>query len=99
MTFEELQEIGASMSAEELTESLHSLTKDRRFAALVQMLRNWKETTADQASAPKYAGNHGLLAHAAGARSACTELEAHIRAACVAPAKRKGRNPPPPPEE
>lgn len=99
MNLEELRAIGAQMSNDELQASLHALTQDRRFAAVVEIIRREKELASDSSSQLKFASEHGCLAHAAGVRYAHLELENKLRAACVPRKARKIKNPPPDPEE
>lgn len=99
MTFEQLKAIGAGMSPAEQQASLHALTQDRRFAAVVQIITTEKELASDGSSQLKFADRPGLLAHAAGVRYAHLQLEDKLREACKPPRQRKGGNPPPPPIE
>jgi hypothetical protein len=92
--FAKLEQIARAMDAQELQDSLRSLTNDNRFAAVVRLIIDQKDLSSDGSSQLKFANLHGCLAHAAGVRYGMLELEGQIKQIADPPAKR-GAQPPP----
>ena len=94
MKYAKLKVMAGNLSDDELNDSLRSLLTDTRFAAVVRLITDQKELSADASSQLQFANNPGCLAHAAGVRYGMMELEGRLKQLCEPPVKR-GAQPPP----
>lgn len=94
MTFAKLKTIALAMPAEEREATLKQLCNDPRFAAVISLIWEEKETASDDAALPPRSVHHGVLAHAAGSRYQLTQLENRLRACCT-PEKARRKAPAP----
>lgn len=93
MVYEKHLAAGRGMGDEEIRESLKTLMRDPRFAAVAAVIDRIKTEVADESCREKYAGQHGSLEHAAGMRAGLLTLEQWFKAA-AAVKKRTGMQKP-----
>ena len=93
MKYAKLKVLADNLSEPEMKASLASLVTDPRFAAVVRLITQQKELSADASSALQFANNPGCLAHAAGVRYGMLELEGQLKQLCEPP-KQRGAQPP-----
>ena len=83
MTFSKLKALALAMPEDERDATLKQLCNDPRFAAVLRVVWDEKESASDDAALPPRALHHGVMAHAAGSRYALNMLENRVRAACA----------------
>ena len=82
-----------NLGDQEMKDSLASLVNDNRFAAVVKLITQQKELSADASAGLQFANNPGCLAHAAGVRYGMLELEGQLKQLCQPPKKRGAQAP------
>lgn len=94
MTYKKLLAAARGMGDAEVAGCLKGLAADPRFAAVLALVDQIKEQTADAACDHHYAEKHGTLEHAAGVRFGLRILEGKIKG-MIEPPKRSGQQRPP----
>jgi hypothetical protein len=88
MKWESLEQAARALDEAALKEGLLRLVNDPHCPALVRLLLEQAEMASDSSCQLQFAGQPGMLAHAAGVRYAVLELKGKLKEACETPRKR-----------